>query len=88
MLCSDLSSTVLLHLSEGIGETVEVIALLTQLGLSVLQGGLVQLICGRGGFRGGLTHALRCLLKLTGLSVLSGFVGTLRSLLGAVAGSL
>lgn len=72
-------------MSEGIRETVEVIALLTQLRLAVLQGGLFQLICSRGGFRGGLPHAFRCLLELTGLGVLSGFAGTLRGLFGAVA---
>jgi hypothetical protein len=46
LLRCDLSGTVLLYLSEGIRESIEVIALLTELVLAVLEWSLFQLICG------------------------------------------
>jgi len=88
LLSSDLSGTVLLHLSEGVRESIEIIALLTELVLAVLEWSLFQLIRGRGRFGSGLTHAFGCLLELAGLSISGGVAGLLCGLLGTVAGTL
>jgi hypothetical protein len=44
LLGSDLSRTVLLHLAEGIRKAVEIIPLLSELGLTILERSLFQLI--------------------------------------------
>lgn len=88
LLSRYLGGAVLLHLSEGVGKAVEVIALLTQLGLTILQRSLFELICSGGRFSSRLPHSLRSPLELASLGVLSSFVRALCGLLGVVASSL